>query len=176
VVLGENVIYSGHQRNLLIEGSRNIVVGPHSFDHNPDYGEQELSTGLRIVDSQDIQISGCSMQDALSGENTVKGAIRSDKLALLEIVRSKRVNVTGCQLLNGTPQAVLVDSCSDVALTGCMLLEPRAPRLTQTQIRWQGQGSGNLISACRIGAAKAATLTIDKAADVTLVGNRIDES
>jgi hypothetical protein len=154
VVLGENVIYSGHKRNLLIERSRNIVVGPNSFDHNPDYGEKELSTGIRIADSQDIQISGCSIQDAQAGENTVTGAIKSDKLALLEIERGKRINVSGCQFLEGTPHAVWIDEASDTAMTGCMLLDQRTPKKTKSQIVWRGKGSGNLIAACRIGEAQ----------------------
>ncbi|MFP6703891.1 MAG: right-handed parallel beta-helix repeat-containing protein, partial [Planctomycetaceae bacterium] len=37
VVISGNHIYSGHHRNLLIESSRNIVVGPNCFGHNPDY-------------------------------------------------------------------------------------------------------------------------------------------
>lgn len=160
VVLGENVIYSGHKRNLLIERSRNIVVGPHSFDHNPDYGEKELSTGIRISESRDIQISGCSIQDAQAGENTVAGAIKSDKLALLEIDRCRRVNVSGCQFLEGTPQAVAVDASQDVAISGCMLIDSRQPKKTRTQLLWRGAGSGNQICGCRIGAAAEKSLDI----------------
>jgi hypothetical protein len=153
VVLGENVIYSGHKRNLLIERTRNVVIGPNSFDHNPDYGEKELSTGIRITDSRDIQISGCSIQDAQAGENTVAGAIKSEKTALLELENSQRINVTGCQFLEGTPHAVAINKCDNVALTGCMLLDARTPRKTQSQIRWTGPGVGNFISSCRIGDA-----------------------
>ena len=42
VVVSGNVIYSGHGRNLAIEGSRNIVTSANSFDHNPDYRDKEL--------------------------------------------------------------------------------------------------------------------------------------
>jgi hypothetical protein len=174
VVLGENVIYSGHRRNLLVERSRNVVIGPNSFDHNPDYGEKELATGIRLADSQDVQISGCSIQDAQAGENTVAGAIRSQKLALLELEKCRRVNVSGCQLLDGTPHAVWADTCSDVALTGCMLLETRAAKKTRTQVTWRGAGSGNFIGACRIGAAAEKTLDIDSQSRVELAGNHLD--
>lgn len=173
VVVGENVIYSGHKRNLLIERSRNIVVGPSSFDHNPDYGEKELSTGIRIADSRDVQISGCLIQDAQAGENTVAGAIKSDKQALLEIENSRRINVSASQFMEGTPRGVLVDRSSDVAITGCMLLDGREPRKTQAQIEWRGAGSGNFISSCRIGAAVEA-LRVAEESGVRVVGNALD--
>ncbi len=175
VVLGQNVIYSGHARNLLIERSRNIVINGNSFDHNPDYGDKEITTGIRIADSRDIQLSGCSMQDAQAGETTVAGAIQAEKRALLEIAHSERINVSGCQFLEGTPHGVLVDTSSNVALTGCMLLDARAPAKTQSHVRWQGKGSGNLISACRIGKGANAPVEIDPQAGVIQHSNSIDE-
>jgi hypothetical protein len=174
VVLGENVIYSGHRRNLLVERSRNIVIGPNSFDHNPDYGEKELTTGIRIVKSRDVQISGCSIQDAQAGENTVTGAIKSDKLALLEVVESERVNVSSSQFLEGTPHGVFVDASSNVAITGCMLLDGRAEQKTRTQIEWRGKGSGNLIGSCRIGSAVGGPLALAAEAGVMVEANAVD--
>ncbi len=168
VVLGENVIYSGHKRNLLIERSRNVVIGPNSFDHNPDYGEKELATGIRLSASRDIQISGCSIQDAQAGENTVLGAIKSDKLALLEIDQCQRVNVTGCQFLEGTPHAIAVNTSDDIAITGCMLIDGRSPTATKSQIAWRGPGRGNLVSACRIGSAVDKPTQIDPASGVEI--------
>ncbi len=175
VVVGENVIYSGHRRNLLIERSRNIVVGPNSFDHNPDYGEKEITTGIRIADSRDIQISGCSIQDAQAGENTVMGAVQSDKQALLEIERSKRINVSSSQFFEGTPHGILVDSSEDVAITGCMLLDGRQERKSKSQIVWKGAGRGNLITGCRIGRAAEKALNVAEEAGVLQAGNLIDE-
>ena len=175
VVLGENVIYSGHRRNLLIERSRNIVVGSNSFDHNPDYGEKELTVGIRIADSRDVQISGCSLQDAQAGENTVPGSLKSDKLALLEIENSQRINVSASQFFEGTPRGILVDSCDNVAITGCMLLDQRSERKTKTQIEWKGKGSGNLISACRVGASVDKPISLELQSGVTVAGNLIDE-
>ena len=58
VTISGNYIYSGHQRNLLVEDSRNIVVGSNCFGHNPDYRKNELCTGLRFVDSVDCVLNG----------------------------------------------------------------------------------------------------------------------
>ncbi len=175
VVLSSNVIYSGHRRNLLVERSRNIVIGSNSFDHNPDYGDKELTTGIRLSNSRDIQLSGCSMQDAQAGQNTVADAIASDKRALLEIERCKRINVAGCQFLEGTPHGVLVESSEDVSLSACMLLDGRVPQKTKSQVKWTGDGKGNVLSGCRAGTALEKPLDIADSAGVRLLGNHVDE-
>lgn len=43
-----NYIYSGHERSILIERSRSISLGDNTLGHNPDYGDKELSTGIRF--------------------------------------------------------------------------------------------------------------------------------
>lgn len=174
VVIGQNVIYSGHRKNLLIERSRNIVIGSNSFDHNPDYGDKELTTGVRLANSRDIQLSGCGLQDAQAGENTVAGAVKANKQALLEVAHCERVNVSGCQFLDGTPHGVLVDTSDNVSINGCMLLDSRSPRQTTSQVRWQGKGTGNVITGCRVGAAAMQSLDLAKEAQVQELANAID--
>jgi hypothetical protein len=162
------MIYSGHQRNLLIERSRNIVVGPNSFDHNPDYGDKELATGIRLADSHDVTLSGVQVHDALAGKHTVAGAGEQQREALLEIVRCRRVTASGLHLLDGAPYGLLVDSSSDVLLSGTSILEAREEKLAKAPIRWRGPGSGNLVASCRLGPGKP---QIDDESGVTLNGN-----
>ena len=150
ITLTGNYIYSGHRRNMLIEGSRDIVIGANCFGHNPDYGDKELSTGIRLVDSEACIISGLLIQDALAGKHTVKDVVPIERDALIELIRCRRVNVTGCQVLEGTPVGIQLDDCSDTLITGCSVLDAREPKLMQAAIRWRGAGSGNLISGCRI--------------------------
>ena len=152
ITFNGNYIYSGHRRNLLVEGCRDIVIGANCFGHNPDYGDKELSTGIRLVDSEACTISGLIIQDALAGKHTVKDAVPVERDGLLELVRCKRVNVTGCQVLEGTPAGIQVEDCSDTLITATSVLDSREPKLMQAAIRWQGEGSGNLISGCRINA------------------------
>src|SRR5205085_765407 len=144
-------IYSGHARNLLIENSRNIVVGANVFDHNPDYEPNELCTGIRLVDSVDCSLQGIVIQDCQSGKHTVKDAIALTREALLEIVRCKRVNVSGVQVLDAAPYGMLLDECSDTLITGCSVLDGRTTKLMQAAIKWTGAGSGNLVGQCRVG-------------------------
>ena len=48
ITISGNYIYSGHARNVLVEGSRNVVLGENTFGHNPDYRGKELATGIRL--------------------------------------------------------------------------------------------------------------------------------
>ena len=141
VVVTGNVIYSGHERNLSVEHSRNIVVGPNSFDHNPGYRDKEIATGMRIVDTIDSQISGSTIQDALAGKTTVPGAKTFPRRGLLELIRSRRIGVIGCQILNGSPYGILLEDCSDVLVSGTTITDSRAETKMQNAVRWTGPGT-----------------------------------
>lgn len=154
VVVSGNVIYSGHRRNLQLDGSRNIVVGSNSFDHNPDYGEKELCTGVRFADSQDCTLSGSILHDCQAGQHTIKDAIPLVRDALLEIVRCRRVTVSGCQVLDGQPYGVLVADSSHVGISGCSILETREETKSRAAIRYQGTGEANYLTANTLGAGK----------------------
>ena len=152
-----NYIYSGHERNIVIEKSRSIVLGDNTLGHNPDYGDKELSTGVRFVDCEDININGLILQDAMAGHNTVANTVASKKDALLELVRCKRVSMTGCQILEGTPSGVLIEDCSDLLMSGCTILDNRNLQLMKIAIIWRlSKGSwvglGNLVQGCRLAA------------------------
>ncbi len=152
-----NYIYSGHERNIVIENSRSIVLGDNTLGHNPDYGDKELSTGVRFVDCEDVNINGLILQDAMAGQNTVANTVASKKDALLEIVRCKRVSMTGCQILEGTPHGVLIEDCGNLLMSGCTVLDNRHPQLMKNAILWKlskgsWKGLGNLVQGCRLAA------------------------
>ncbi len=153
-----NVIYSGHSRNLLIESSRNIAIGSNVFDHNPDYEPKELCTGIRLVDSVDCSLQGIVIQDCQSGRHTVAEAGQQTREGLIELVRCRRINVSGAQILEPAPYGLFLDECSDTLVTGSTILDNRSPALMQAAIRWQGAGSGNLIGHCRLGAGTAGSV------------------
>lgn len=158
VAISGNVIYSGHSRNLLLENCRNVVIGANVFDHNPDYDPNELCTGIRLVDSVDCSLSGLVIQDCQSGQHTVKAAGPQEREALLELVRCRRVNLSGVQVLDGAPAGILLEDCSDTLLQGCTVLDGRSPLVMQHAIRWRGAGSGNLIAHCRLGGTPGKTI------------------
>lgn len=162
MTISGNVIYSGHGRNLLIENSRNIVVGANVFDHNPDYNDKEICTGIRLVDSVDCSLSGLVIQDCQAGQPTIKEAVPLVREALIEVVRCRRINVSGVQVLEGAPFGIALDECSDTLITGCTVLDGRTPKLMQAGIRWTGAGTGNLIGQCRIGNGTAGGIVAEK--------------
>lgn len=174
VVVTANVIYSGHHRNLQVDGSRNIVVGSNSFDHNPDYLPKELCTGIRFADSYDCMLTGSMIHDCQGGQHTVSGAPPIVRDGLLEIVGCRRVNVNGCQVLDGYPNGVYVENSHDVSVTGCTLLETREENKTVAMVRWKGDGSGNRLTNNRIGAGVEGALVLDDAASVQVSGNLLD--
>jgi parallel beta-helix repeat protein len=153
VILSGNYIYSGHHRNLLVENSRNIVVGSNCFGHNPDYRKNELCTGVRFVDSTEINLHGTLIEDCHAGMHTVPGTVPIKRDGLLELVRCRRVNVTGCQVFDGAPNGIYLEDCSDTLLTGCTVLDRREKKLMQTAILWKetAKQTGNLIASCRVG-------------------------
>jgi hypothetical protein len=176
VVVTGNVIYSGHERNLQLDGSRNIVIGPNSFDHNPDYDPNELCTGVRLGDSHDCTLSGTILHDCRTGEHTVPGAVPIVRDGLLEIVRCRRINVSGCQVLDGYPNGVYVSDSSHVSIGGCMVLETRAERKTRSAVRWNGKGTGNLLTGNTFGQGTEAAVAIAPAAGVQMSNNLVEQA
>jgi len=151
IVISGNYIYSGHHRNLLVEDSRNIVVGANCFGHNPDYRKHELCTGLRFVNSVDCNISGVLIQDCQAGKHTVPGTVPLVRSGLIELIGCRRVTISGTQVIDGSPYGIYLEECSDTLINGCSILDSRDRPLMKTAIRWNGTGAGNMIAASRIG-------------------------
>ncbi len=166
-----NVIYSGHERNLLIENSRNIAIAANVFDHNPDYGPLELCTGIRLVDCVDCNLTGLVIQDSQAGKPTIANAIPIVREGLVELVRCRRMNLSGLQLLEGTPYGIYLEDCHDTLIGNCTILDQRQPNLMQAALRWKGPGTGNLVSHCRLGTGLTGAIIAD--AQITQSGNLI---
>jgi polygalacturonase len=174
VTITGNYIYSGHHRNLLLENCRDIVLGANCFGHNPDYGSNELCTGIRIVDTVNCTISGMLIQDSQAGQHTVPGVEPIVREALIELIRCRRMNISGTEVLDGAPYGIYLEECSDTIITGCTVLDTREPKLTRASIRWKGVGSGNMIGMCRLGSGSEGPVVAEK--QVKLIDNVLDES
>jgi len=172
VTITGNYLYSGHQRNLLVEGSRNIAVGPNVFEHNPDYQALELATGIRFVDCEQCNLQGILIQDALAGRHTVPGAPPLVRDGLIELIRCKRMNLNGLQVLEGTPYGIYLEDCSETLLTGCTVLDGREPKLMKASIHWRGPGQKNQIAVSRLGSGLEGTIQAGE--HVRLVDNLLD--
>ena len=172
VTISGNYIYSGHHRNILIENSRNIVLGPNCIGHNPDYGDKELATGIRIDDSENCVISGVLIEDARAGKHTLADVVPVQRDGLLELNRCRRVTVSGSQILNGTPNGIFVRDCEDSLLTGCSVFDARQPAKMKHAVVWKGNGDGNVVSNCRIGRGTVSAIDADES--VHQANNHLD--
>ena len=160
ISISGNCIYSCSNRNLLIEDSRQINVGSNTFRrHTPQMG-----TGVRIVRSSDVTLTGCSMLDE-HPDGQPSGA------SLLELVESQRINVSGCQLLAGAPCGIDANSCGHVIITGCTIHDPREQLKSRHAIRFTGHGQGNLVGMNSIGPTTEKTLALGENSGVTAESN-----
>lgn len=155
-----NCIYSGANRNLLIEDSRLINVGSNTFRrHTP-----ALNTGVRIVRSADVTVSGCTILDEHpDGQPT--GA------SLLEVVECQRINISGSQMLDGVPCGVDVKDSSHISVTGCTIHDTRENRKSQHAIRFTGTGQGNLVAMNSVGPTTSKALAFDDQSNVRSEAN-----
>ncbi len=163
IVLSGNFIYSCENRNLLIEDSRQINIGGNSFRRHTE----NRGTGIRLVNSSDCVIHGCTVQDEES-----EG--QASKASLLEMVGCRRINVNGSQFLDGVPYGIDVRECSHVNISGCGIMDTRENMKSRSAIRFSGKGRSNLLAANTIGKTLDASLNIDDASGLTLADNVID--
>ena len=160
VVISGNNIYSCEDRNLLIEQSSHIVVGSNSFRRHTE----QMFTGVKIVDSTDCTMTGCTIQDE-------EPAGQKTKASLLELHRCQRVTITGCQFLDGVPHGIDAQDCRQLNISSCTIVDSRKIKKTQGAIRFRGAGQANLIALNTIGNEVEQPLQIDEKANVTLVNN-----
>jgi polygalacturonase len=99
--------------------------------------------GVRLIDSRDCTISGCSFHDE-SLEGQENGA------SLLELKNCQRIAVNGCNFSDGVPYGIDALDCDDVLVTGCTIADTRETSKAAASIRFKGQGSGNLIASCSL--------------------------
>ncbi|MCH2126560.1 MAG: right-handed parallel beta-helix repeat-containing protein [Pirellulaceae bacterium] len=170
VTLTGNYIYSSHERNLLVQHSRNIVVGSNVFGHNPDYDKKELATGIRFEDSHSCNLHGNVIEDAEAGTHTVE-TVPLERLGLIELERCQRMSITGTQILDPTPCGLHIRDCDDLLIQGCTIHDAREKMAMTTPIDWQGKATTGLISGCRIGRGTGGGMVVPE--NVTVEGNAI---
>lgn len=166
-----NVIYSGHQRNLRAKDCRNINVTGNTFDHNGDYLPKELATGITFENCTDCLFSSSIIHDAFAGEHTVSTPVVLERKGLVEILRSKRVTVSACQILDPGVAGIHVDSSSFVNIHGCTILDAREEQKMPHAIHWTGEGAWNQITASTLGQGTGGPVNAAPESDVKLGDN-----
>ena len=163
VVISGNCIYSCGNRNLLVEKSDHINIGANSFRrHTP-----AAHTGVRLVDSKNCTISGCTIEDKdPDGQKT--GA------SLLEIENCRRITVSGSQFIGGVPYGIDVQNSKSISVNGCALTDDRDVQKAKGMIRFRGPGNANLLANNTIGSGKFESLQLDEKARVAQSNNVLE--
>jgi hypothetical protein len=163
VVISGNCIYSCEKRNLLVEQSDHITIGSNSFRrHTP-----KMFTGVRLVDSKNCVITGCMIED-----EDPKG--QASAASLLEMAGCERINVTGCQFIDGAPYAIDVEQSSFINISSCTAMDTRDAQKAKGIVRFQGPGMANLLANNTIGKGNFESLQLDQRSSVTQSNNVIE--
>lgn len=146
-----NIIYSGHQRNLRATNCRNIAVTGNTFDHNGDYLPKELATGITFDGCTDCTFTGSIIHDAFAGGHTVSTPAVLDRRGLVEVLDSRRITISACQILDPGLPGIYLEGSSFVNIQGCTILDSRDEEKMPHAIQWIGSGKANQVGNCTLG-------------------------
>ncbi len=105
----------GGTHALLIENSRNIVVGNYSIDANPDYNSpgEEWANGVAVRCSEGIILNGLQVDRGLLGTTEEGGAI--------DVIECRNVTLIGCQVLAPQFRGVYISDSTNVQVANCLV-------------------------------------------------------
>jgi hypothetical protein len=128
-----NTFWSGKQHNLRIVDSTSVVVGPNVMDRNPEYrDEDQAADGVLVRGCRDSTITGLHL-DGVRG-----------KEAGLVIEDCRRVNVTGCTILDCDNAGLLLKNVTDSRVSDCLISNELSGATAWEPIKVVG-GGGNTI-------------------------------
>ena len=112
VVVSGNSIYGGYANALLAEDAENLVLGPNSIDHNPDYpGPSTDRVILRRC--RNVTATGLVLQHTRPAKEEPEASV------LVE--GCENVSLTGCQVLGARRRGVLVRGSRVVRVSECTI-------------------------------------------------------
>ncbi|HEX3869974.1 MAG TPA: right-handed parallel beta-helix repeat-containing protein [Pirellulales bacterium] len=124
------------QRDLIVEHSQAIVVGPNNMDRNPRYLADPPNTeghGSVVFNKcTDCKITGLLMKGILGFD----GALVLDKC--------QRTTVTDCSILDSDCMGLWVRRCKHCRVTDCVVRDDRENPTTQPALKLEG-GSDNWV-------------------------------
>ncbi len=152
VTVSGNSIYSGHNRNLLMEDCSQMVIGNNCFGHNADYGvEKELCTGVTLRNCSDSIFTGNLLQDCRSSHQHYQGTPELQREALLELFDCRNILLSSNQILDSAPYGIRLSDSSDITMSAMTVQDRRNPPLQRSAVYWTGATGQSIVSACRFG-------------------------
>lgn len=112
VTVTGNTMWKGYTHNIRIHDCHNILVSNNVLDRNPRYHYRDGATakvGMLFTNCDGCTISG----------NHINGT--GDETAALEIRDSRRMNVTGCTILDYAKEGLLLKNVSQSRVSDCLI-------------------------------------------------------
>jgi hypothetical protein len=134
VTLTGNTFWMGYKHNLLVEDCRQIVVGPNALERNPAYAYGNSTTTHNAVifrNCADCTLSGLHIE----GTHTAEAGLVLDDC--------RRMNITGCTILDCDNAGLLARKLTNSRISGCLIRDDREGRTTPS-IKIEA-GAGNQI-------------------------------
>jgi hypothetical protein len=129
-----NTFWKGVQHNLRIVDSTNVVVGPNVMDRNPRYrDEAQADDGVLVLNCQDCTITGLH----------VNGVRRKEGGLILEDCR--RMNVTGCTILDCDGAGLVLKNVTDSRVSDCLISNKLPDATSWEPIKVIGEGENTIV-------------------------------
>jgi polygalacturonase len=158
---GNSLALSG-ERNVRVEGSRHIVLGAHSLDHNPDY-KLPVVDGVTLRDCDGCIVSGLLIEDARGGSEAEGGAV--------ELYNCREVTVTGCQVFEPRWRGIYVANGRNVRVADCTVLERTGTPAMLAGVQLVGACPGTFVQGNVVGRGRRGDI-VNEASGATVEGNR----
>jgi hypothetical protein len=136
VVLSGNNIFVGHEHALLLEECRNISIGTHVIDHNPDY-IGDVTGGITLKKCNGVTLTGIHMEDIRTGSETEGGAI--------QVLDSDAVNISGSQIFEPQYRGIYILNSHNVSVAHCTIADRREEPKLINSITVTGRSKGVLL-------------------------------
>ncbi len=149
IVLSGNSIVLGGKHNILIEGSRHIVVGPHSLDHNPDY-KGATTDGIRLSSCDGCIVTGVVLEGSAAGSKKEGGAI--------EVVDSRETAILGSSVLEPGYRGIWVANSRNTLVADCTVMDRTGAGKMLSAIEVAGNSPGSVIRGNVVGKGSAGSI------------------
>jgi hypothetical protein len=141
VTLTGNTFWMGYTHNLLIEDCSNIVIGPNNFDRNPryNYGDcLDARNSLVLRNCEDCTLSALHITN-----------VWREPAGLL-IENGRRMNITGCTIVDCDNVGLLLKDVTDSRVSDCLIRDDRPDAKSAPLVLVSGKGNmvvNNLLNA-----------------------------
>lgn len=134
VAVTGNTFWMGYAHDMLVEDCADVVIGPNSFDRNPQYAygdTLEAHNGVLLRKCEDCTLTGLHITNVWQ------------EPAGLVLEDCRRMNLTGATILDCDNAGLLLKDVTASRVSGCLIRDDR-PDATSAPMKIVG-GSGNQI-------------------------------